>query len=101
MRQIYIYFLILSPLSSYRYDVLTILSSIASAIVAFFARTSYQLSTGYGPHIDNKRIFTDYDFRNKYPFGTMHYIIAQLEEDGVSIKLPDLYSKVPNSNIQF
>jgi hypothetical protein len=57
--------------------------------------------TKYGPHIDNKRIFTDYDFRNKYPFGTVHYIIAQLEEDGLSIKLPDLYSKVPNSNIQF
>lgn len=57
--------------------------------------------TKYSPQIDGNRIFTDYDFKNKYPFGTVHYLIAQLEAEGVSINLPDLYSKVPNSQIQF
>lgn len=57
------------------------------------------ISTGkkYSPQIDGNRDLTMYDA--KYPFGTFQYIIAQLESEGISIKLPNLYSIVPNSTI--
>jgi hypothetical protein len=39
-------------------------------------------------------------FKNKYPFGTVQYLIAQLESEGVKISLPDLNTPVPNSKIK-
>lgn len=36
----------------------------------------------YSPQIDVNRIFTDYGFKYKYPFGTTQYIIALLEAEG-------------------
>ena len=48
---------------------------------------------------DNLRIFTSWGFKYKYPFGTLQYIIAQLESEGIKISLPDLNAPVPNSEI--
>ena len=53
----------------------------------------------YSPQIDGKRIFTSDSYKVKYPFGATHYIIAQLESEGIAVDLPDLSTKVPNSNI--
>ena len=48
---------------------------------------------------DNLRTFTSWGFKNKYPFGTLQYLIAQLESEGIEILLPNLNSLVPNSEI--
>ena len=53
----------------------------------------------YSPQIDGNRIFTDDSYPIKYPFGATHYIIAQLESEGIEVELPDLMTPVPNSNI--
>ena len=57
--------------------------------------------TKYSPQIDGNRIFTDSDFVNKYPFGTVQYLIAQLESEGVPVSLPSMTSIVPDSSIRF
>ena len=60
------------------------------------------LGCKYSPQNDDKdnlRLFTSWGFKNKYPFGTLQYIIAQLESEGIKISLPDLNSPVPNSEI--
>ena len=49
---------------------------------------------------DNLRTFTKEGFKNKYPFGTLQYLIAQLESEGIEITLPDLNTPVPNSGIK-
>lgn len=53
----------------------------------------------FSPQIDGNRKFTKYEFAYKYPFGVTHYLIAQLESEGIKIELPDLKTKVPNSEI--
>lgn len=60
------------------------------------------LGCKFSPQSDdeqNLRIFSSWGFKYKYPFGTLQYIIAQLESEGIKINLPDLYSPVPNSMI--
>lgn len=62
-----------------------------------------ELGNKYSPQSDdnnNLRIFTSKGFKNKYPFGTLQYLIAQLESEGVKISLPALYASVPNSEIK-
>lgn len=54
----------------------------------------------YSPQIDGKRIFTKDSYDIKYPFGATHYIIAQLESEGIKVELPDLMTPVPNSKIK-
>lgn len=55
--------------------------------------------TKFSPQIDGNRIFTNTSYPIKYPFGATHYIIAQLESEGIKVELPDLMTPVPNSNI--
>lgn len=55
--------------------------------------------TKYSPQIDGNRIFTNDSYPIKYPFGATHYIIAQLESEGIKVELPDLMTPVPNSKI--
>ena len=48
-----------------------------------------------------KRIFTLADYKLKYPFGTIHYIIALMESEGMPVNLPNLNTVVDASlNIQ-
>ena len=49
---------------------------------------------------ENLRVFSSKGFKHKYPFGTVQYLIAQLESEGINISLPDLYMPVPNSEIK-
>lgn len=61
------------------------------------------LGCKYNPQNDDKdnlRIFTSFGFKNKYPFGTLQYLIAQLESEGIKITLPDLNSPVSDSEIR-
>lgn len=60
-----------------------------------------QSKSKYGPQIDGDRVFTDYGFANKYPFGTVQYLVAQLESEGVAIELPAMLQTIPNSSICF
>ena len=53
----------------------------------------------YSPQIDGKKIFTAKDYKEKYPFGTTQYIIASLEEEGISVILPDLNTLIDHSEI--
>ena len=62
-------------------------------------RNNKQLFSPQSDDIDNLRIFDSWGFKNKYPFGTFQYLVAQLESEGISIQLPNLYSKIPNSDI--
>jgi hypothetical protein len=62
-----------------------------------------KLGNKFSPQSDdanNLRIFSSKGFKNKYPFGTVQYLIAQLESEGVKISLPDLNTPVPNSKIK-
>lgn len=62
-----------------------------------------KLGNKYSPQSDdsnNMRVFSSKGFKYKYPFGTVQYLIAQLESEGVKISLPNLYAPVPNSNIK-
>lgn len=62
-----------------------------------------KLGNKYSPQSDdsnNLRIFSSKGFKYKYPFGTVQYLIAQLESEGVKISLPNLYAPVPNSEIK-
>ena len=46
--------------------------------------------TKISPQLDRHRIFKKWDYTYKYPFGTVHYIIAMLEKEGVKVSYPDL-----------
>lgn len=70
------------------------------AINAEHQQRIIQSGTKYSPQIEGNRIFTKKDFENKYPFGTTQYIIASLEEEGITVELPPLTTSVPNSNIK-
>ena len=61
------------------------------------------LGNKYSPQSDdssNLRTFTSWGFKNKYPFGTFQYLIAQLESEGIKITLPDLNMSIPHSEIK-
>ena len=65
-------------------------------------RDIVSLGCKFSPQNDdenNLRTFTSWGFKHKYPFGTLQYLIAQLESEGIKITLPDLNSLVPNSKI--
>lgn len=70
------------------------------AINAEHQQRIIQSGTKYSPQIEGNRIFTKKDFENKYPFGTTQYIIASLEEEGITVDLPPLDTPVPNSTIK-
>jgi hypothetical protein len=57
-------------------------------------------ATKFSPQIDGNRIFTDWGFKFKYPFGTVQYLIAVLESEGIKIELPPLNTPIPNSSIK-
>ena len=44
----------------------------------------------YNPQLDKEKFFNNRAFKTKYPFGTIHYLIAQLESEGIKVKLPKL-----------
>lgn len=56
--------------------------------------------TKINPQIEDNCLFTNKGFENKYPFGTTLYIIALLEAEGITIKLPKLDDKIPKSKIK-
>lgn len=52
---------------------------------------------GYGtkinPNLDRERTFVgdmQSDYYHKYPFGTVHYLIALMAREGINVELPDL-----------
>lgn len=48
------------------------------------------LGTKFNPNLERPgRTFVD-DYYHKYPFATVHYIIAKLESEGVHVSLPNL-----------
>lgn len=50
--------------------------------------------TKLSPQLDRHRVFERNDYKSKYPFGAVHYIIARLENEGVKVDLPDLHTVV-------
>ncbi len=76
-------------------------------IIAFNKQHHNKL-VGYGtkinPNLDRERTFVgdiQSDYFHKYPFGTVHYIIALMAKEGIEVELPDLYKNynVKNFNI--
>ena len=47
------------------------------------------LGTKLNPNLDRGKVFTD-DYYHKYPFGTVHYLITLMEEEGIKVDLPNL-----------
>ena len=63
-----------------------------------FDREHHNTIQGYGtkinPNLDRERTFVGdmgSDYYHKYPFGTVHYLIAQMAREGIDVELPDLY----------
>ena len=50
--------------------------------------------TKINPQIDRHRVFQKWDYTYKYPFGSIHYIIAMLEKEGIKIQYPNLLNIV-------
>jgi len=49
--------------------------------------------TKINPNLDRKRTFVgdlESDYYHKYPFGTVHYLIALMAKEGIEVELPDL-----------
>lgn len=46
--------------------------------------------TKFNPQFDEHRVFEAWDYKYKYPFGAVHYIIARLESEGITIDYPSL-----------
>ena len=49
--------------------------------------------TKINPNLDRKRTFVgdmESDYYHKYPFGTVHYLIALMAKEGIHVDLPDL-----------
>lgn len=49
--------------------------------------------TKINPNLDRKRTFVgdmESDYYHKYPFGTVHYLIAMMAREGIQVDLPDL-----------
>lgn len=62
-----------------------------------------KLNSKLSPQSDddnNLRVFSSWGFKNKYPFGTVQYLISQLESEGVKINFPELNTIIPNSKIK-
>lgn len=57
-----------------------------------------QCGTKINPNLTlQKRIFNPNDYKYKYPFGTIHYLIALIESEGTQVVLPDLNTIVDAS----
>ena len=41
------------------------------------------------PNLERDRMLTN-DYYHKYPFGTLHYLIARMCREGIDVRLPDL-----------
>jgi hypothetical protein len=54
--------------------------------------------TKFSPQIEGDCFFSKERFKNKYPFGTTQYLIAQLESEGITVELPSLSREIPNSD---
>ncbi len=59
--------------------------------------THHEEIKGYGtkinPNLERERTFVgdmQSDYYHKYPFGTVHYLIALLAKEGINVSLPDL-----------
>lgn len=56
------------------------------------------MGTKFNPNLERaNRTFID-DYYHKYPFATVHYIIAKLAAEGVTVELPDLSLVATTSN---
>lgn len=62
-------------------------------------RKNKQIFSPQSDDENNLRVFDEWNFKNKYPFGTFQYIVAKLESEGIKIQFPDLHDLVPNSAI--
>lgn len=51
------------------------------------------LKTKWNPNLDRNRNFKD-SYRFKYPFGTVHYLIALMALDGIHISMNDLTEEI-------
>ena len=52
-----------------------------------------RLKTKWNPNLDRNRNFTE-SYTSKYPFGTVHYLIALMAQDGINIKFSDLTEEI-------
>ena len=50
-------------------------------------------NTKINPNLERGKVFTD-DYYHKYPFGTVHYLIALMEAEGISVELPNLNKRI-------
>lgn len=58
--------------------------------------TIISYGTKINPNLERNRTFLgdmDGDYYHKYPFGTVHYLIAKMSEEGINITLPDLFKE--------
>lgn len=62
-----------------------------------YDRDHHNTILGYGtkfnPNLERKRTFVgdmESDYYHKYPFGTVHYLIALMAQEGIVVNLPDL-----------
>lgn len=49
--------------------------------------------TKLNPNLERKRTFVgdlEGDYYHKYPFGTVHYLMAKMSKEGIKVELPDL-----------
>ena len=51
------------------------------------------LGTKINPNLDRNRTFEG-DYYHKYPFGTIHYLLALMEKEGIKVTLPNLQKRV-------
>lgn len=57
--------------------------------------------TKFNPNLERpRRNFVD-DYYHKYPFATVHYIIAKLAAEGITVKLPNLHLKYNAGDIRY
>jgi hypothetical protein len=53
----------------------------------------------HNPQIENGKNFTADGFKTKYPFGTIQYLIAQIEKEGITVEFPNLFDKIDKTNL--
>ena len=67
------------------------------AVNAIHQQKIKEVGNKYSPQIEGSRDLSTYD--SKYPFGTVQYIIAQLESEGITVELPDLNTFIDGYDI--
>lgn len=53
--------------------------------------------TKFNPNLERKRTFVgdmESDYYHKYPFGTVHYLMALMAREGITVELPDLAAPI-------